>query len=82
MPDISGIDESLLNGLSEQERKVLFDTLSNLSKGDRGLLNKLKSADFDEIPVDVETFLHDKNYLGNGLIDAEDRFTVFPYKSH
>lgn len=79
MPDISGIDESLLNGLSEQERKILFDTLSNLSKGDSGLLNKLKYADFDEIPVDVETFLHDKNYLGNGLIDAEGRFTVFPY---
>ena len=56
MPDISGIDESLLNGLSEQERKILFDTLSNLSKGDSGLLNKLKYADFDEIPVDVETF--------------------------
>ena len=79
MPDISGIDESLLNGLSEQERKILFDTLSNLSKGDSGLLNKLKYADFDEIPVDVETFLHDKRYLGNGLIDSENRFTVFPY---
>ena len=79
MPDISGIDESLLSGLSEQERKILFDTLSNLSKGDSGLLNKLKYADFDEIPVDVETFLHDKRYLGNGLIDAENRFTVFPY---
>ena len=79
MPDISLIDKSLLDGLSEQEKKVLLDTLSKLSEGDNTLLNELTYADFAEIPVDVETFLHDKKYLGNGLIDAEGRFTLFPY---
>lgn len=79
MPDISLIDKSLLDGLSEQEKKVLLDTLSKLSEGDNTLLNELTYADFAEIPVDVETFLHDKRYLGNGLIDSENRFTVFPY---
>ena len=79
MPDISLIDKSLLDGLSEQEKKVLLDTLSKLSEGDNTLLNELTYADFAEIPVDVETFLHDKRYLGNGLIDSENRFTLFPY---
>lgn len=80
MTDLSVIDNSLLDGLSEQEKKVLLDTLSKLSEGDNTLLNELTYADFAEIPVDVETFLHDKKYLGNGLIDAEGRFTLFPHK--
>ena len=84
MPDaaklqLNNIDPEVLNNLSEQERKVLIETLSNISKGDSSLYRQLKYQDFDEIPVDIETFLHDKNYLGNGLIDSEGRFTVFPY---
>lgn len=81
MPDISklNIDPKILDSLSEQEKKVLLETLSNMSKGDSGLYQQLKYQDFDEIPVDIETFLYDKNYLGNGLIDSEGRFTVFPF---
>lgn len=81
MPDISNlnIDPEVLNSLSEQERKVLIEMLSNMTKGDSSLYQQLKYQDFDEIPVDIETFLYDKNYLGNGLIDSEGRFTVFPY---
>lgn len=81
MPDISklNIDPNILNGLSEQEKKVLLKTLSDISKGDNKSFQKLKYADYDEIPVDIDTFLIDKRYLGNGLIDPEGRFTVFPY---
>ena len=84
MPDTSKlqlnkIDPKILDNLSEQEREILFKTLSNISKGDDKLFQKLKYQDYDEIPVDIETFLTDKNYLGNGLIDPEGRFTVFPY---
>ena len=42
-------------------------------------LEDLKYKDYEEIPVDIETFLYDKQYLGNGLINAEGKFTVFPY---
>ena len=81
MPDISklNIDPNILNSLSEQEKKVLLKTLSDISKGDNKSFQKLKYADYDEIPVDIDTFLTDKKYLGNGLIDPEGRFTVFPY---
>ena len=80
MPDISklNIDPNILNNLSEKEKEVLLKTLSNMSKGDDKLFQELKYADYDEIPVDIETFLTDKKYLGNGLID-NGKFTVFPY---
>lgn len=83
MPDaaklqLNSIDPNILNNLSEQEREILLKTLSNMSKGDDKLFQKLKYQDYDEIPVDIETFLTDKNYLGNGLID-NGKFTVFPY---
>ena len=84
MPDTSKlqlnkIDPNILNNLSEQEKEILLKTLSSMSKGDDKLFQKLKYQDYDEIPVDIETFLTDKKYLGNGLIDPEGRFTVFPY---
>ena len=80
MPGISNIniDSSLLEGLSEQERTVLLSTLKDISKGDMKSFDDLKYADYDEIPVDIETFLTDKRYLGNGLTD-NGKFTVFPY---
>ncbi len=47
--------------------------------GSSDAYNKLILEDYDEIPVDIETFLRDKKYLGNGLIDDEGRFTVYSY---
>jgi hypothetical protein len=48
-------------------------------KGESEQLEQLKYGDFEEIPVDIHTFLHDKKYLGNALYDGEGRFTLFPY---
>ena len=31
------------------------------------------------MPVDIETFLKDKKFLGSGLINPDGKFTVFPY---
>ena len=36
-------------------------------------------SDYDEVPVDIHTFLHERQYLGNALYDQDGRFTVFPY---
>jgi len=35
--------------------------------------------DYDEVPVPIHEFLHNRKYLGNALYDNEGRFTVFPY---
>ena len=69
-----------LNNLSEEERKVAIEILKQYAQdGNSTLLDDLKYADFEEIPVDIHTFLHDKKYLGNALYDQDGRFTLFPY---
>lgn len=69
-----------LDGLSEQEKKIALQILSQYANsGESKLFDDLKYADFEEIPVDIHTFLHDRKYLGNALYDPEGRFTLFPY---
>ena len=74
------VDLSSLENLSPEERKLVFDMLKEIAQsGKSELLDTLKYGDFEEIPVDIHTFLHDKKYLGNGLYDKDGRFTLFPY---
>ena len=71
---------NIFNNLSEEERNLAISMLQEFSHdGKSEIYDRLKWADWDEIPVNIETFLHDKKYLGNALYDAEGRFTLFPY---
>ena len=72
--------EELLRSLSEEERAIALSILKELkTDGTSSTYNDLIFSDYREVPVDIETFLHDKRYLGKGLTDDEGRFTVFPY---
>ena len=74
------ITNNLLNNLSEAERNEVLNILGEISnKGSSNKYNNYLYKDYEEIPVDVETFLRDTKYLGKGLVDTEGRFTVFPY---
>mgnify|MGYP004533913209 CR=1 FL=1 len=78
MTNLDKIEE--FNNLSEEERKVALEILNQFSEqGASDIYNKILYDDYEEIPVDIETFLHDPKYLGNGLINDEGKFTVFPY---
>ena len=80
MSDVKNNPLSALDGLSEEERQVALSILKEYAnEGKSDTLDELKYLDFDEIPADIHTFLHDKQYLGRGLYDNEGRFTVFPY---
>lgn len=69
-----------MSNLTKQEKEEVYKILRQLSTvGHSEIMNDLLSQDYNEIPVDIETFLHDKNYLGAGLTDNEGRFTLFPY---
>lgn len=69
-----------LENLSSEEKDEVLKILNQISStGTSEDYNKLLLEDYDEIPVDIETFLRDKKYLGNGLIDDEGRFTVYAY---
>ena len=76
----SSVDLPELQGLSEQEREIALKILGDMSDSGKSKdYDDILYADYEEIPVDIETFLHDKRYLGNALITAEGKFTVFPY---
>lgn len=78
-------DLSVLDNLSPEERKLALEILKEYSQdGQSAILDDLKYSDFEEIPVDVDTFLDDPHYLGQGLWITDDytgerRCTVFPY---
>ena len=78
--DNFNIDWDELNKLSPEERKVALEILQQYAtEGKSDIYETLKNSDWDEIPVDIHTFMHDRRYLGNALYDAEGRFTIFPY---
>lgn len=68
-----------LEGLTESERRYALQILSELGENKSEKYNQLLHEDYDEIPVDIDTFLTDPDYLGKGLINDEGKFTVFPY---
>lgn len=69
-----------LQHLSAEERAYALEILKEYSqKGSSKKLDDLLYSDYREIPVDIETFLHDPQYLGKGLTNEEGKFTVFPY---
>ena len=81
--DISKLDSKLLdefNSLSESEKNIFLKVLDEFSNnGSSSTLIDLYKDDFDEIPVTIEEFLHNPEYLGKGLIGEDGKFTVFPY---
>lgn len=69
-----------LEGLSEKEKEYVLKVMKELSQsGTSEAYDKIKYADYKEIPATIEEFLHNKDYLGNALYDADGRFTLFPY---
>ena len=73
-------DRELLDTLTDSEREVALSILSDLStKGESKAYQDLIYQDYDEVPVSISTFIHDRRYLGNGLTDPNGRFTLFPY---
>lgn len=84
MPDtlsfISSDIQKELNNLTEDEKKVAIEILKQYSEsGSSDVYQDLVYQDYEEIPVDIETFLYDEYYLGKSLIDSEGRKTVYPY---
>ena len=74
-----------LNSLSPEERTLALEILKEISQeGHSELLDDLKYSDYEEIPVDIMTFISDERYLGRGLyivdeFTGERKCTVFPY---
>ena len=79
------LDLSALNSLSPEERTLALEILKEYSQDGRSaILEDLKYSDFEEVPVDIITFITEERYLGRGLwikdeFTGERKCTVFPY---
>jgi hypothetical protein len=73
------------DNLSPEEKELALQILKQMStEGKSDILEDLKYSDFEEIPVDIMTFISEDEYLGRGLyiVDeytGERKCTVFPY---
>ena len=69
-----------LNGLTEVEKQAALKILQEYSStGISKLHSNLIYEDYEEIPVDIHTFLHTPKYLGKALTSEDGKFTLFPY---
>ena len=69
-----------IKNLSERERQEVEKILKEYSKeGKSETYNALIWNDYAEIPVDIETFLDDPNYLGNAWHDSEGKSKLYPF---
>jgi len=74
------LDLSALDKLSPAERELALSILDEYSKdGKSEQLNKLILEDYQEVPVDILTFVNDYNYLGNAWHDNEGKCKLYPY---
>ena len=74
----TNIDE--LNNLSEQEKQIVMNILEEYSKeGSSKTYDNLLMQDFNEMPVDIETFLTNDNYLGKAWKDTQGNSKVYPF---
>lgn len=68
-----------LNNLSEKEREYVLSILKDISNGDSSSYSDLMYEEYEEIPVDIETFITDDKYMGQAWKDAEGKLKLYPY---
>lgn len=74
------LDLSALDQLTPEERSLALSILQEYSiSGSSEKLKDLVLEDFEEVPVDILTFVDDYNYLGNAWHDSEGNSKLYPY---
>lgn len=77
MLNINDID---ISALSEEERKAVTDILKEISiKGRSSTYTEMLYKDFQEIPVDIITFIKDSKYLGKAWHLSDGECKLYPY---
>ncbi len=75
--DLNKTSKDILANLSEEERLATIKILKDLSeKGKSKTLDKLYYADFEEVPVDIDTFIESSEYIGWFTNNGKD---IYPY---
>ena len=73
------IEDQLLT-LSQAEREYVQRILKEFEEaGTSKSYSKLIADDYKEVPVDIETFVTDDNYLGRAWKDASGNLKLYPF---
>lgn len=69
-----------LENLSPQEKAYALKILHELSEnGTSKMYEDLLMSDYKEVPVDIETFITDDQYLGKAWKDASGNLKMYPF---
>ena len=82
--DLTDINETLISLSPEEKEAVLTILKEYATNGNSQTLSQLENADWEEIPVDIDEFLDNDDYLGKSIWEVdkatgEKRDTLFPY---
>ena len=85
VPELSENLNDQLASLSKEEKEAVLAILKEYAtNGNSQTLSQLENADWEEIPVDIDEFLDNDDYLGKSIWEVdkatgEKRDTLFPY---
>lgn len=68
--------DKILESLSPEERLAVLSIFKDQAAGKTDDINNLYNADYEEIPVDIDTFLESSEYLGNSTNNGK---AIYPY---
>ena len=74
------LDKIDLASLSEEERKAVLEILNEVStEGSSQKYHEILYSDYEEIPVDILTFIKDYRYLGKAWHLSDGECKLYPY---
>lgn len=68
-----------LKGLNEVEKQYVLSILKDMDKGNDKSFTDLMYEEYNEVPVDIETFITDDNYMGQAWKDSEGNLKLYPF---
>ena len=74
------INQEILANLSPKEKELALSILEEYSKtGASEIFSSLLAEDYNEVPVDIITFILDDRYLGNAWHDSEGNVKLYEF---
>lgn len=75
---IPELNQELMESLKPAEKEAVLKILSEITNkdGNSDLYKDILDADYDEIPVDIDTFIEDDRYIGKVTNNGT---TIYPY---
>ncbi len=76
--DLSGLDLSsdIFNSMSAEEKEAVMQILNDAKSGNTDIYASIMSEDYEEVPVDIDTFIEDNRYIGKTTRQGS---TIYPY---